>query len=147
MAEGLRRVMGLISTMTDGRKWPEIADFFITKNPILVGLRNDNGGLDFSLLEVMGLTAADRSRRFPSALWNFNFFSIVCLTFKVRELRIRGLQQNGENLENHKEILNKTVGERFHKIYEFTNCKWSEVSGVKRWFRSASNYFVPVCRG
>ena len=33
------------------------------------------------------------------------------------------LEQNGENPENHKEILNKTVGERFSKINHFTHCK------------------------
>ena len=60
--------------------------------------------------------------------------------FKVKKIRIRALQQNGENLKNRKEILNKTVGKKIKKIYDFTNCKWIEMFGVKRRFRSAANY-------
>ena len=84
--------------------------------------------LSLSPANEFALTAADRSRRFPSALW------------------IRALQ-NGENRKNRKEILNKPVGRSFQKIYDFTQYKWSEMSGVKHRFRSAADYFVPVCSG
>ena len=51
------------------------------------------------------------------------FFWIVCLAFRVIKLRIRALQQNGENRYNHKEILNKPVGKSFQKIYDIMHYK------------------------
>ena len=51
---------------------------------------------------------------------------MVCLTFRLTEYRIYGLQQNGINKENRKEILNKTWRNKFQFCFDFSHCKWGE---------------------